>query len=213
VTGVATGVVGGPAGWHGAAFEAALAAVLHTPRLRLEPQAEHHAEGLFALLGDAQLYTHIPQEPPVSLQALRERLAWLSARRSPKGDELWLNWVLCDASQGGYIGRVQATVRGDAPAYIAYEVFPAFWHRGYATEACIRMIRWLINDLHIEHFTAEVDSLNAASLRLLERLGFQRVVLRQNAEQFKGRSSDEWMLRLAAVDFLRQRAAQNAPAR
>ena len=195
-----------PAGWHGDAFEAALEAVLHTPRLRLEPQAEHHAEGLFEPLGDARLYTHIPQEPPASLQALRERLARLSARRSPQGDELWLNWVLCDAQSDAYIGRVQATVRGDAPAYLAYEVFPAFWQQGYATEACIRMIRWLIDDLHIEHFSAEVDSLNTASLRLLERLGFRRVALRANADHFKGRSSDEWLLRLAAAEFARERA-------
>jgi ribosomal-protein-alanine N-acetyltransferase len=203
-----------PAGWHGDAFEAALETVLHTPRLRLEPQAERHAEGLFGPLGDARLYTHIPQEPPASLQALRERLAALSARRSPQGDELWLNWVLCDARDAhsdAYIGRVQATVRGDAPAYIAYEVFPAFWHQGYATEACIRMIRWLIDDLHVAHFSAEVDSLNTASLRLLERLGFRRVALRSNADHFKGRSSDEWLLRLAKADFVH--AASQAPPR
>jgi ribosomal-protein-alanine N-acetyltransferase len=195
-----------PAGWHGDAFEAALEAVLHTPRLRLEPQAERHAEGLFGPLSDARLYTHIPQEPPVSLAALRERLAGLSARRSPHGDELWLNWVLCDARDArsdAYIGRVQATVRGDAPAYIAYEVFPAYWHQGYATEACMRMIRWLIDDLHIEGFSAEIDSLNTASLRLAERLGFRRVALRANADHFKGRSSDEWLLRLDAAEFMR----------
>jgi ribosomal-protein-alanine N-acetyltransferase len=196
-----------PRAWQGDAFAALLETVLHTPRLRLEPQAERHAEGLFVPLGDARLYTYIPQEPPASLQALRERLAWLSARRSPKGDELWLNWVLCDAHTGAYLGRVQATVRGDAPAYIAYEVFPAFWHQGYATEACIRMICWLIDDMHVEHFSAEVDSLNTASLRLLERLGFRRVTLRANADHFKGRASDEWLLRLAAADFVRERAA------
>ena len=82
-----------------------------------------------------------------SLQALRERLAWLSGRRAPEGNALWLNWVMRGAADGAYIGRVQATVRSDAPAYLAYEVFPAHWHQGYATEACTRMIRWLIDEL------------------------------------------------------------------
>ena len=192
--------------WHGEAFDAALEAVLHTPRLRLEPQLPEHAEALFEPLSDARLYLHIPQDPPPSLDALRERLTMLSKRRSPKGDELWLNWVVRDAADGICLGRVQATVRRDAPAYLAYELFPAHWQRGIATEACRRMIDWLIDELQIEHFTAEVDSLNAPSLRLLERLGFQRVVLRTNADQFKGRSSDEWMLRLTAADYLRARA-------
>jgi len=189
--------------WTGDAFDAALEAVLHTARLRLEPQREAHADALFELLGDARLYTHIPQEPPASLQALRERLAWLSGRRAPEGDALWLNWVMRGATDGAYVGRVQATVRCNAPAYLAYEVFPAHWHQGYATEACTRMIRWLIDELRIEHFMAEVDSLNEPSLRLLDRLGFHRASFRAAADHFKGRSSDEWTCRLTAADFMR----------
>ncbi|MCW5661302.1 MAG: GNAT family N-acetyltransferase [Burkholderiaceae bacterium] len=192
-----------PRAWQGDAFSAALETVLHTPRLRLEPQRPEHADALFSLLGDARLYTHIPQEPPPSLDVLRERLALLSTRRSPQGDELWLNWVVRDAREGALLGRVQATVRADAPCYLAYEVFPAHWRRGIATEACRRAMHWLIDELQVEQFTAEVDSLNTASLRLLQRLGFRRVSLRANADRFKGRASDEWMLRLDAADFVR----------
>lgn len=186
--------------WQGEAFEAALEAVLHTERLRLEPQAERHADELFAPLSDPRLYEHVPQEPPASLAALRERLGLLAARRPRDGSELWLNWVMRDARDGGCRGRLQATVRRDASAYIAYEVFPPFWRRGLAREGCARMIEWLIDELQVQHFVAEVDSLNAASLRLLERLGFRRAAWREAADHFKGRSSDEWTLRLAAQD-------------
>jgi RimJ/RimL family protein N-acetyltransferase len=193
--------------WQGPAFEAALEAALHTPRLRLEPIAERHADGLWAPLADPLLYSHVPQEPPASLQVLRERCALLSTRRSPQGDELWLNWVMCDVRDGRYLGRLQATVRADALAWIAYEVFSVHWHRGFATEGCAAMISWLIHTLGMQQLAAEVDSLNEASLRLLDRLGFQRTSLRQGADHFKDRSSDEWTLRLAATDFLRGSAS------
>jgi RimJ/RimL family protein N-acetyltransferase len=199
-----------PRPWRGEAFDAALETVLHSARLRLEPQRAEHADALFAPLGDARLYAHIPQEPPASLEALRERMARLSSRRSPEGDELWLHWVVRGADVGMPLGRVQATVRADAPCYMAYEVFPDHWRRGIGTEACRCAIDWLIRELQVEQFMAEVDSLNTASLRLLERLGFRRVALRENADQFKGRSSDEWMLRMAAADFLRERGASDA---
>jgi RimJ/RimL family protein N-acetyltransferase len=189
--------------WHGDAFDAALEAVLHTPRLRLEPQLPDHAERLYPLLLDARLYEHIPGEPPQSLDALREDLQRLSARRAPSGDELWLNWVLCDVRDGNYVGRVQATVRIDRPAYLAYEVFPAHWQQGYATEGCRRMMQWLLDELRVRGFMAEVDSLNTASLRLLERLGFRRTQFRAAADRFKGRSSDEWTLELDAAGFVR----------
>ena len=71
------------------------------------------------------------------------------------------------------------------------------------------MIRWLIDEVQIEHFMAEVDSLNEPSLRLLERLGFRRaIVARRTADHFKGRSSDEWTWRLTAADFVRSGASE-----
>ena len=201
-----------PAAWQDEAFKATLETVLHTQRLTLEPLTEAHADELLEPLADPRLYVHVPQDPPVSLAALRERFVFLGARRSPVGDQLWLNWVMRDKHDGQARGRVQATVTTGARAWIAYEVFPEHWGRGFATEACRRMIEWLIDTLGVQQFAAEVDSLNSASLRLLERLGFQRVALHEAADEFKGRVSDEWTLRLDAASVVRDRAQQPLPA-
>lgn len=181
---------------------ATLETVLHTERLALEPLAEHHADELFAPLADARLYAHVPQEPPASLDALRLRCALLARRCSPDGRELWLNWVLRGRADGACRGLLQATVRrADALAWIAYEVFPPYWQQGLAREGCSAMIGWLIHTLGVRRLAAEVDSHNTASLRLLERIGFQRAGFRPAADHFKGRDSDEWTLRLAASDW------------
>ena len=194
-----------PQAWHDETFKATLEAVLQTQRLALEPLTAAHADELLAPLADPRLYTHVPQDPPESLEKLRERFVFLSTRRSPVGDQLWLNWVMRDRHDGQCCGRVQATVTIDARAWIAYEVFPERWGRGLATESCTRMLEWLIDTLGVQQFAAEVDSLNSASLRLLDRLGFQSVALREAADQFKGRVSDEWTLRLEASQFVRDR--------
>ena len=189
--------------WHGEALQRALEAVLQTRRLDLEPLAERHVDELWAPLADPLLYQHVPQDPPQSLDALRERFALLSQRRSPQGDQLWLNWVMRERSDGGSRGRLQATVTADAQAWIAYEVFPPFWGQGFAIEGGRRIVEWLIDELGVRELVAEVDSLNAASLKLLDRLGFQRTSFRAAADRFKGRVSDEWTLRLAADTFVR----------
>jgi ribosomal-protein-alanine N-acetyltransferase len=192
------------AAWDNEAFHRALEAVLHTRRLDLEPLAERHADELWVPLADPRLYTHLPQEPPPSLAALRERFVLLSQRRSPQGDQLWLNWVMRDRGDGRSRGRLQATVTAQGRAWIAYEVFPSFWGQGLATEGCRRMIGWLIDELDVRELVAEVDALNAPSLALLQRLCFQRVSYREAADQFKGRVSDEWTLRLDAAAFARE---------
>jgi len=190
-----------PAAWQGDAQQRLLETVLDTPRLVLEPLQPHHADELWAPLSDPRLYEHVPGDPPASLATLRERFTLLSSRRSPKGDQLWLNWVMRARSDGLARGRLEATVLPNGSAWIAYEVFAVYWRQGYATEGCRRMIGWLIDELGVQRVGAEVDSLNDASLRLLERLGFERTQYRESADSFKGRVSHEWTFRLEADRF------------
>jgi len=165
--------------------------VLETDRLRLEPLRESHAAELFDLLSDPRLYEFIPQDPPATLDALAARYRFLEARHSPNGDEAWLNWAVRSKEDGKCVGTVQATIASDRRAQLAYEIGILFWRRGFATEACGRVIDALFEE-GITEVRAKLDTRNVASIRLLERLGFTRGALRRNADRFKGADSDEW---------------------
>lgn len=67
---------------------------LESEGLVLEPLAASHARSLYPSLLDERLYRYIPQDPPVSEQALRERYCRLETRQSPDGREVWLNWAM-----------------------------------------------------------------------------------------------------------------------
>ena len=162
-----------------------------TQRLILEPLTAGHAAALFAPLSDPALYAFLPGEPPVSTDALRERYQRLEARRSPDGNELWLNWA-GRQHNGRYVGLVEATVHADATAHVAYFVFGAFQRQGFAAETVGAVLRHLQNDVGVRQARALLDTRNEASWRLLEQLGFRRDRLIKNADQFKGASSDEY---------------------
>lgn len=166
-----------------------------TNRLRLEPLREAHAVELFDLYSDPRMYEFIPQDPPASPALLTERFHRLESRQSPDGREHWLNWAVRSKSGNACIGCVQVTLR-DGRAQLAYEIGVRYWRQEYATEACRRIIRALFDDGVVEVW-AELDTRNAASYRLLERLGFQRGALKWNADFFKGSTSDEWTYTLA----------------
>jgi RimJ/RimL family protein N-acetyltransferase len=139
------------------------------PALTLEPQTAAHADAMFAVLSDPAIYEH-ENEPPASLEWLRDRFAKLETRRSADGKELWLNWVvrLPSAELAGF---VQATVEGDRAA-IAYVLASAHWGRGIARAAVEAMIAELAARHGVRTLTAELKRENLRSLRLLERLGF-----------------------------------------
>jgi RimJ/RimL family protein N-acetyltransferase len=144
---------------------------LHTPRLTLLPQCAAHADAMFVVLGDPAIYAY-ENEAPASVEWLRARFARLESRRSADGREHWLNWVVCPVDDGAPIGYVQATVRADGCAYIAYVFGSAHWGRGLAGEATAAVLDELAAHYPVSDFLAVLKRANGRSLRLLERLGF-----------------------------------------
>lgn len=150
-----------------------------------------HAPALYGILSDARLYRFIPKDPPQTLDALAARYERLETRKSSNGEEVWLNWAVCLTAESVYVGRVEATVLPDRSALIAYEIGVTYWGRGFATEACRRVIQALFDDYGVQRIAAEIDTRNRASIRLVERLGFQAGEVRIGADFFKGSASDE----------------------
>src|SRR5262249_46322506 len=103
-----------------------------------EPQTAAHAEEMFALLSDPAIYEY-ENGPPPSLEWLRERFARLESRSSADGSEQWLNWVI-RLPTSGLVGYVQAIVKANGQAAIAYELSSAYWGRGLARLAVQAMM-------------------------------------------------------------------------
>ena len=151
-----------------------------TERLVLEPQAAAHAEEMFEVLSEPAIYEY-ENEPPRSLEWLRERFTKLETRRSADGSEHWLNWVI-RIPTSELIGYVQATVYPDGRAAIAYELASRFWGRGLAQAAVQAMIPALKEDYGARRLFAVFKRENHRSQRLLERLGFSVATPELHAE-------------------------------
>lgn len=169
---------------------------LRSQRLVLEPLEARHAPLLYESLLDERIYRFIPQDPPVSEQALLERYRRLEARQSPDGQEVWLNWAMRLDSAGTYIGTLEATVYPEQTAYIAYTVFPPYQGNGYATEGVRLMLDHLDQSYQIPVIAALIDTRNSRSISPVERLGFGRVATERDADFFKGAPSDEYRYEL-----------------
>jgi RimJ/RimL family protein N-acetyltransferase len=147
--------------------------VIEAGNLRLEPQTAQHAAEMFAVLSDPAIYEH-ENEPPASVEWLRERFSKLETRTSSDGREHWLNWVIRIPSSE-LIGYVQATVYPGGRANVAYVLSSAYWGRGHACRATGAMIAELVSHYGVCDVFAVLKESNVRSVRLLERLGFAPV--------------------------------------
>jgi RimJ/RimL family protein N-acetyltransferase len=145
---------------------------LETAGLVLEPLTASHAEAMFEILRDPELFRFLDDRPPSGVEALRERYARLESRASADGTQRWLNWVVREPGRPP-LGYVQATVLGDGRAWIAYLLGSRHWGHGFATRATATMLEHLASDYGVDRQLAMVDAANVRSIRLLERLGFR----------------------------------------
>jgi RimJ/RimL family protein N-acetyltransferase len=115
---------------------------LSTGHLRIEPLTADDAHDLFPVLDDPALGRYTGELPPEYVEALRARFERWEQRRSPDGDELWLNWAVRLREDQRAIGVIQATV-ADGETAVAWTIGTAFQRRGYATEAGGALLPWL----------------------------------------------------------------------
>lgn len=59
-------------------------------------------------------------------------------------------------------------------AEVGYALGRAYWGKGYIQEALQALLAYAFGELGLHRIEADVDPRNAASIRTLERLGFQR---------------------------------------
>jgi RimJ/RimL family protein N-acetyltransferase len=141
-------------------------------RVVLHPLGPEHADALFPILSDPQLWHYAPRPRSRTANEFRERFARLESRRSDDGLEHWLNWAVEKRDSGETIGFVQATVEATrASASVAYIVGRAWWGHGLASDAVAAMLAHL-ERIGVREVSATVDSRNERSIRLIVRLGF-----------------------------------------
>ena len=90
--------------------------------------------------------------------------------------DMQMKWGLALRDTNKLIGTVTLfnLSRSNGRAEIGYAMGSAYWGQGYMNEALKALIVHAFDVLDFRRLEADVDPRNAASIRTLERLGFQR---------------------------------------
>lgn len=72
-------------------------------------------------------------------------------------------------------------------AELGFELDPGYWGHGYATEAAGALVQWGFSQHHVHRVSSWCIADNAASVRVLEKLGMRREGRLREKHYFKGR--------------------------
>lgn len=156
---------------------------IKTRRLMLRPLTDEELRARIAEEGEAHMR-----------QALSEML---SGCETDPAHRLWYTeWQVFRREDGQLVGS--AGFKGPAAAHeaeIGYGIDEPFQSQGFATEAAQGLIDWAFEqDSELIYMTAEAEEDNAASLRVLEKLGFVRYGMGEEGPRFELERPESSML-------------------
>jgi RimJ/RimL family protein N-acetyltransferase len=154
--------------------------IFETSRLRLEPSAEKHLDGLNEMNQRPEVMRFLGGQPET-----REQTAAGIARVQRSWSVLGTSWwAFVDLASNRVAGagciqylRRESTIPEDLeslrknPLEIGWRLHPDFWHQGYATEAARRMAAFAFQSLQAKELLAVRHPENEASARVMDRLG------------------------------------------
>lgn len=144
--------------------------ILLTERLRLEPFADAHLDGLHALNSDPAVMRYLTGRP----ETRDETLAGIERVKARWAEWGYSWWSFFEQDGGALIGAgcIQHLDKDRAqPLEIGWRLRQDRWGRGYASEAARRMATFAFDDLATPLLRAVCDPDNRASARVMERLG------------------------------------------
>ncbi len=145
---------------------------IETERLLIRPFALEDAEALHAVWGDPANNRFLGSRVPASVDETRR--AHLEAIVADQRKHGFALCAVIEKASGTLIGDCGLFVSPDhADVELAYGFGRRWWGRGYATEAARGCVRAGFEQLGVERIVADVDSWNEASIRVLEKTGFE----------------------------------------
>ena len=182
-------------------------APIEAERVRVRLLAEGDLPALFEVNSDEAVTSLLPY---ATWTSPADGDAWFQRMAALQATGLALQFVVADKASDKAIGtcllfRLEEASRR---AELGYVLGRAHWGRGLMQEALSALLTRAFGMMGLRRLEAEVDTRNAASARLLQRLGFSREGLLRQRWVTKGEAKDveiygllcnEWPARAAGT--------------
>ena len=147
--------------------------VITTPRLLLRWISEADVDALYEIFSDPQVvryWSFGPLPNSEAAAAMQREIAETNLK-----DTMW-KWGLALRDSNRLIGTTTLfnLSLSNGRAEIGYAMGRPYWGKRYMNEALTALIVHAFETVKLRRLEADVDPRNAASIRTLERLGFQR---------------------------------------
>jgi RimJ/RimL family protein N-acetyltransferase len=147
--------------------------MIETPRLVLRPFALDDLDAFASMNADAEVMRYIGAGKPQSREQTGARLLAFIEHQKEHGFGLW---AAVDKASGDVAGFCGLQFLDHTPEVeVGYRLAKRFWGMGLASEAARTSLRYGFEELGLDRIVAVVRPENAASQRVVEKIGLRYV--------------------------------------
>lgn len=173
---------------------------LETERLLLRSIDSSDVDDLFEVLSDPDVAENDYFYP---VETKEEALSFIKRYKQEIEDKEEITWGIILKENQKLIGTCcLGDFDEDAQrSEIGYSISKAEWGKGYATEACRKIIAYGFKKIKLNRIEATITPGNDASIRVLEKLGFQKEGLVRQRDLIKEKLVDGIIMGLLKIEF------------
>jgi RimJ/RimL family protein N-acetyltransferase len=175
---------------------------LETERLTLRPFVEDDFEAMHAMRSSPEVARYLYQEPATREQT-RDRLTRLISFTAWAKEDDWFSAAAVERESGITVGDLAFhwVSEADRTAEIGFVFDPRHQGKGFATEASRALIDWAFVSAGMLRVIGRLEARNAASARVLEKLGMRLEAHFVENEWVKGEWSSELVYAVLERDW------------
>ena len=162
---------------------------LRTKRLELCPHGMKYLATTYEYSSDVENTKYMAFLPDFSIEETKTFLTECDAQWEKEEPEFLEFAVLRDGIHIGAVGIYWNEIRDTLE--LGWILHPAYHGRGYISEAAKEVIEFAKTQFGVCHFIAHCDTENAASRRVMEKLGLE-LVQRSGGRRNKGSVQERW---------------------
>jgi ribosomal-protein-alanine N-acetyltransferase len=175
--------------------------ILESERLILRKLTADDTEALFAIWSDDRVTKHMDissfQDPREAFEVIQQMNDLAEKGMATRGG-------LESKETGALIGTcgINEWSKGHDRASIGYELAVDSWRQGYMTEVLEVLLSYAFHKGNLNRVEALVEPENEGSIKVLQKMGFQKEGLLRGYEFSKGRYIDLYMFSLLRNEYL-----------
>jgi len=177
-----------------------------TERLFIRPVQLTDAEALFGFRSDPEC-AEFMSSIPLNVAEMRERIQKTASEINQSGT--WFQFVIFEKDERSVVGDIGlhflASDTQNKQVELGYILHKKYWGKGYATEALMPIVDYLVYTLDKHRLVANIDPSNYPSIRLVEKLGFRKEGHLRESFFSKGKWLDDLVFAILASEWKQRR--------